>query len=300
MKFGNYIKEIRIRLFNTINYLFQSHKRLLYVSSWVNLQNGSLHKRNFGDELNLYLLNEISNYNIRFYNRFFHLPHKNYLVIGSLIENFSNKKSIVWGSGALNGISGSLKEPPASIKAVRGKLTRDFLTKEGVECPEIYGDPALLLPYIYKPQVEKKWSVGIIPHIYDYKCSIIEELTNNDKYHLIHFDKYSDWRDVIDEIASCVFILSSSLHGLILSDAYKIPNLWIVFSGNSNKQGSFKYHDYYSSVNKYCDKAFEIGDFQSVENAVERIRTTYTEISYDPTPLINACPFEINKSLFDK
>lgn len=296
---NNYIKEFRIRLINSIAYFFQSHKHVLYICSWVNLRNGRIIKRNFGDELNLYLLNEISNYNIRFYNRFFHIPRKNYLVIGSLIEDFSNKNSVIWGSGALYGTHGSIKAKPYSIKAVRGKLTRDFLIKEGIECPEVYGDPALLFPYIYVPHVEKKWKVGIIPHIYDIKSSLISELTNIDDFHLIRFDHYSNWKDVIDEIVSCDVILSSSLHGLILSDAYRVPNLWVVFTGVSNKQSSFKYHDYYSSVNKCCDKPYELSEKKSIENAVEIIKTSYKFISFDPRPLIDTCPFEINKSLFE-
>lgn len=299
MTIGDFFEEFNNRLLNTIGYLFQSHKRLLYICSWVNLQKGKVINRNFGDELNLFLLNEITTYNIRFYNRFFHLPHKNYLVIGSIIENFSHNNSIIWGSGALYGTHGSIKKKPMAVTAVRGKLTRDFLLKEGIDCPEVYGDPALLCPYVYKPNIVKKWKIGLIPHIYDLRIYIINSILNIEGIHLIRFDNYTEWKNVIDEILSCEVILSSSLHGLILSDAYKVPNLWISFS-DEIKGGCFKYHDYYSSVNKSFKKPYLINNSSSIDCAYNTVLSTYKEISFNPQPLINACPFDIDKSLFEQ
>ena len=41
-------------------------------------------------------------------------------------------------------------------------------------------------------------------------------------FHII--DPTQDWKTVVDEMTSCKAILSSSLHGLVVSDAYSIPN----------------------------------------------------------------------------
>ena len=46
---------------------------------------------------------------------------------------------------------------------------------------------------------------------------------------VIHMANYKDWHDVIDEINQCQFILSSSLHGLIIADSYGIPNNGLSF-----------------------------------------------------------------------
>lgn len=60
----------------------------------------------------------------------------------------------VWGAGIISENS-LLKEKPSKVYAVRGPLTRQRLIKEGIDCPEIYGDPALLIPYYYRPKVTK-------------------------------------------------------------------------------------------------------------------------------------------------
>ena len=50
---------------------------------------------------------------------------------------------------------------------------------------------------------------------------------------------------IVDEIVSCENIVSSSLHGLVLSDVYKIPNVWVSFN---NRKNPYKYLDYYESI----------------------------------------------------
>src|SRR5690606_8857665 len=88
-----------------------------------------------------------------------------YATIGSILHHVT-KDSIVWGSGIID------KQQPiekADFLAVRGPHTREFLLELGYECPEVYGDPALLLSKHYYPEIEKKYKIGIIPHYHDYK-----------------------------------------------------------------------------------------------------------------------------------
>ena len=51
---------------------------------------------------------------------------------------------------------------------------------KGIECPPIYGDPALLMPYItdYKRK-EPKYKYGLIPHYADENEIQVENLKNN-------------------------------------------------------------------------------------------------------------------------
>ena len=51
------------------------------------------------------------------------------------------------------------------------------------------------------------------------------------------------WENVIDSIVSCKAVVSSSLHGLICSDAYSIPNLWL--DEFKLQKGDFKFKDYF-------------------------------------------------------
>jgi pyruvyltransferase len=107
------------------------------------------------------------------------IPRENYVSIGSILH-FSDKNSIVWGAGFISKDS-YCKVPPKKILAVRGPLTRKKLIEQNIECPKIYGDPALLLPIFYHPKIKKKYEIGIVPHYVDQKNEIIKALQNKVK-----------------------------------------------------------------------------------------------------------------------
>ena len=101
----------------------------------------------------------------------------NYGCIGSLIDmGLFNSHTIIWGAGTIAGTA-KLHYKPLKVCAVRGKLTRKYLLEQGIDCPEIYGDPALLLPKIYQPKVEKQYKLGIIPHYVDQENPLLGELS---------------------------------------------------------------------------------------------------------------------------
>lgn len=52
--------------------------------------------------------------------------------------------------------------------------------------------------------------------------------------------------DVIEDIVSCEYILSTSLHGIIVAHTYGVKALWIK-KGNIQTDG-IKFDDYFSSV----------------------------------------------------
>lgn len=253
--------------------------------------------RNWGDDLNYYFLKELTGRPIVFYHNFRlakWLRLKNYLCIGTLLDavNYSNAETIVWGSG----VSGQERTfiHPERIKAVRGVKTKDFCDRYKVKCPNVFGDPALLLPLVYKSSVKKKYRLGIIPHVIDQKHPVISEL--KEKYSkdvlIIDLANYKKWTDVIDQICSCEQILSSSLHGLIVSDAYHVPNCWIELSGNISG-GHFKFFDYASSVERKFVSPIKINSVESlfslkVDNA------SSDKISELQKNLISSCPFKID------
>lgn len=264
------------------------------LNSWNKLRFGKILHRNFGDELNYYLLKELTGKPISNYidiPRFATAGKTNYLFIGSLIEDFTTENSIIWGSGAIAGAPKPLLHKPKEVRAVRGKLTRKYLLENNVYCPEVYGDPALLTPLVYQPKREKRYEWGIIPHINDLKSLAVKHVEAQGAK-VIRFDNYTDWHDVIDEICSCKRIMSSSLHGLILSDAYHIPNVWITLSNNL-LGGTFKFQDYFSSVNRIENKPFALTEVTALAEC-EEIAVNYAPIVYDPQPLIDAAPWKLN------
>ena len=121
-------------------------------------------KYNFGDVLNPILLQYLTNHKIvnvrtNYYNK------EHLIAIGSILDR-ATKHSLVWGSGYISEESIYL-EKPKKIYAVRGPLTRKKLLNQGVNCPKVFGDPALLMPRYYQPKKGKKYRLGVLPHFKD-------------------------------------------------------------------------------------------------------------------------------------
>lgn len=286
------IQEILSKLFNYLYCHLASAGDYVILNAWIDLKFGRIKKRNFGDELNYYLLKELTDQRIlNILNTFHGDRFNNYEVIGSVIDIFTNPNTIIWGAGAIKGGDNLISAKPAKVCAVRGKLTREYLLQQGVQCPEVYGDPALLMPLIYKPKVEKKYKVGLIPHVDDLSNPKVEEFVKDDSIRLIRLDCYNDWHNVIDELCSCEMVISSSLHGLILADAYKVPNLWVQYEDHLIG-GSFKFLDYFSSVGRIQESPVCVKQETVLDELVAHPNIN-TSIVFDPRPLLKACPFKI-------
>lgn len=128
------------------------------------------------------------------------------------------------------------------IRAVRGPLSRDYLIKLGHQVPEVYGDPAILMPLIYAGEGEKKYDISIIPQLTTEK-GVREQYPDA---HIISMNT-GDYKSVIDQIVQSKLIVSSSLHGVILADVYGVPSVWFRALG---EEIDFKYKDYYASTGR--------------------------------------------------
>ncbi|MCC2589431.1 polysaccharide pyruvyl transferase family protein [Chryseobacterium sp. MFBS3-17] len=216
----------------------------------------------------------------------------NYLCVGSIITWLTKPDSIIWGAGVQRPEDEILYNGeiilPRKIHAVRGPLTRQYFLDRNIDCPEIYGDPALLFPRYYKPQIEKKYKIGIIPHFKDKSSAILKDLEKRDDILIIDIQNFKTWNYFIDSINSCEFIFSSSLHGIIISDAYGIPNSWVEFDRKDLKR--FTFHDYYLSVGKEIIEPYSFTDLELLEKA-EELKTTWKSPKIDLDKLLSVCPF---------
>ncbi len=210
---------------------------------------------NFGDELSPYIVKKILNNENIDENDNPANHKKNLVALGSYIQ-VAQDNFYIFGSG-VRALFHDLNFNKLNIISVRGPLTRKVLLAKNIDCPEVYGDPALLLPNFYEPDKITNLSskIGIVPHMSQFKNF---KNPNSAKYFIIDPTQY--WKVVIDQIYSCQSILSSSLHGLICADAYNIPNLWLKQKLN---EGDFKFLDYFasqgreevyiSSVEEFCE-----------------------------------------------
>ena len=280
---------------NSIIYL--KIKNPLVIKAWVNIKKGKLQPNNWGDDLNLYLLPLLCKKDIVVANRsLFHImfKKKNYLCIGSILGDYEDSKSIVWGAGVMSQ-NDRIKAIPSVVYSVRGKLSRKKLLDAGIYCPECYGDPALLLSKLYTPNTPpKRYKLGIIPNHIDSREIISLFLSNHPDCLLIEMTNYKEWTSVIDSISSCDYVISSSLHGLIVSDSYGIPNSWVFFS-NQILGGRFKYLDYFSSVNRLEKMPIYVNKLADLEYLYQN-PLPFNNCKIDFDGIINSCPF-YNKEL---
>lgn len=135
-----------------------------------------------------------------------------------------------------------------NVSSVRGELTRKRLEKilnKELNVPT--GDGGLLASYLIKKPIEKKYSIGIIPHFREKDEKKFLEL--KDSYpNSILIDLTEDPLSVVEKISQCEVILSSALHGLIVSDSFGIPNKMLKYTDNLLGDG-YKFDDYYSAFN---------------------------------------------------
>ena len=212
------------------------------------------------------------------------------LAVGSIV-NLSKRNAIIWGSGIMDSKTFFVK--PHKTLAVRGPLTRKRFLELNYPCPEVYGDPGLLMPRFFNPTVEKIHPVGIIPHHIDYK-RVSELYKNNTDIKVINV--FGSVEEVISHILSCKEIVSSSLHGVILGNAYKIPTSWVHFSLNLPGD-DVKFFDYFLSIG--MDKVQGPIDLKSTpELTTEELQQLSKKFQQPPSyPLIDeeallkACPF---------
>ncbi len=241
---------------------------------------------NFGDAFNPFLLEMLVGRKVRWVNYNY---SREYLMCAGSILHKANSNAIVWGSGFMSE-DANVKDVPKKICAVRGPKTRSRLLELDLSCPEIYGDPALLIPLIYKPKINKKYKLGIVPHYVDKANPLLSNFIDQDV--LILNITMEDQYKFINELLSCEMLVSSSLHGIILADAYKIPSMWIEFSDKVKGNG-FKFLDYFLSVKRRDRKPFKITKDVTLSNLYNLFYDYKIDIYLDG--LIESCPYKIKK-----
>ncbi|WP_421921679.1 polysaccharide pyruvyl transferase family protein [Marinobacter salarius] len=235
--------------------------------------------KNVGDLISPYLTERITNKRVRCVETSV-LPRL--LGVGSILGNGSFN-SYIWGSGSINGQLPNRKLDPKKIFAVRGKLTLALLESRYKVAENLpLGDPALLMPRFFKPLSGIQFRVGIVPHYVD--ADQAEYLLRKCQSDFTIIDVRQDPETFISKIAECELILSSSLHGLILADAYGIPNRWVRFS-DSIVGGFWKFLDYYSITDNHSPSPLQISQVADIFNSIEEpekvFRVSHNKCSLD-------------------
>jgi pyruvyltransferase len=214
---------------------------------------------NFGDQLSPYIVENITGEKVCY------CDHLNdcirLMCTGSILADPHVDKAVIWGNGFA--WEADPVYTPHEILAVRGPETRRKFMEKEIACPEVYGDPGILLSELYHPVSEgedcsiitEKYAYGIAPHLVDFELTKYLYGSRSDV-------KVIDLREpiekVIGDILDCRVIYSSSLHGIITAHSYGIPAAWVKFSDKVIGD-DFKFRDYYHSL----DMEAEFVDFRS-------------------------------------
>ncbi len=215
---------------------------------------------NLGDALSPVIVAAISGQ--RIVHAAFDSPTERLAAVGTIAHGQRNGVVHFWGAGLDATVNPLRRGAPWAypadttlhVHATRGPMSAAALRREGVDTPEIFGDPVYFLDRVFPlGEVEKTHDLGVILHL-----SEIEpwdgEGPPTPRADLIRYRVPEAFRDrvkimdtrvapTIDamrarlvEIASCRAILSTSLHGLVIADVYGVPNAWFGFGGGGLKQ----------------------------------------------------------------
>jgi pyruvyltransferase len=206
--------------------------------------------KNYGDAISVLVIEKIFKIKVEHSVLSNTYPVDDHVISMGSIMDYVTSDSIIWGTGYIEESSYLGRKyllsgvKPKMIHAVRGKLTRNKLISEGVDCPEVYGDPALLLPLIYSLENKIKYKYGLIPHYVDVNHNLIKEIPDVSLINIMtgHFPYL-----LLDKISEVEIVISSSLHGLIVAVAYGKPCIWVKFS-NRIVGGEFKFLDFFSAL----------------------------------------------------
>jgi hypothetical protein len=173
-------------------------------------------------------------------------PKARLIGCGSLLRYLDAEyDGCILGSGFLrDGEASPL--PKARVLAVRGAKSRDRI---GAPVSTPLGDPGLLMARFCQNDLPKKYTLGVLPHYVDKENAAMLALMRRYPQETHFIDIQTTPEQVMEEIARCQYLLSSSLHGCIFADALKVPVIWPAVAGHEEER-DFKFADYASIYSK--------------------------------------------------
>lgn len=234
---------------------------------------GGLNKENFGDYLSPLIVEMVSGKKVVYAK-----PEKaDMIAIGSILHRerkakrfFIPRKLHIWGAGTDS--PDRIFPPRHYYHAVRGLETSSRILNKKSE--PVHGDPGLLADIWWagRPKPQKRFRFGLIPHFVDSTDRRVKMLANALPNSQV-IDVFDPVEEVLKKIQSCEFILSSSMHGLIVADSFSIPNRRLILS--EGIISDFKFIDYYSIFGIKPQKPIRPENILSEENKIQILDEDY-------------------------
>lgn len=227
------------------------------------------------------------------------------VAVGTIGQNLHWGTVHLWGTGvdatqrAFGNRAADFAAAPDTryvVHATRGPHSRRTLLDAGLFAPPIYGDGAWFLPRIIPATVPKRYELGVIPHLSELETPQLDARPKSIRYlgsegdgvRLIstrHEPTWAGWKGKLAEILSCRRIVSVSLHGKLVADAYGIPSLHLALHpggaqmldlGNWQGVVDHRFADFYAGAGlkhlpSYCQPPGERTAWDDVIAAVDRL-----------------------------
>lgn len=251
------------------------------LGAWIRLGNATRRPfLNFGDELSPLIVSAVTGRRVEWAT-----PARAELVsVGSVFELAGRYPSCaaVWGTG-LRGepdtaVSAKFLQNLGNVLAVRGPRTRAALS---LSSETVLGDPGLLAYMLVSSGRATNKRKVFIPHFTTWNSR--EGLGLLGKARSQGFEVIEPSRppiEVIRAVAGASFVISSSLHGVIVAHSLGIPASLLAVGGRAGHEPDWKFKDYFESI----EATFSVepwgvfNDEKLMERSIERASAAKQEL----------------------
>lgn len=205
---------------------------------------------NFGDALSPFVVSHVAGRPVTHAN-----PERAQLfALGSLMgwlhdryseAPASGHRPLLWGTGCLKPPSRKFLKH-VDVRAVRGPISNTLLN----ELPRLpWGDPGIFADELFATPPARTDRIGVIAHHKLADDPALAALAAAVPQVEVIDVRTFDAMGVVERIASCRYVLSSSLHGLVVADAFGVPNRWLDPRGNHGFS-ELKFYDYATGIGR--------------------------------------------------
>lgn len=212
---------------------------------------------NFGDALSPLVVAHVSGRTVEWAPR----EQAELFACGSLMTMIANghggprePRPAIWGAGCMGPVDRDFLDH-VEVALLRGPITAALLERRDTR----FGDPGLLAPEAVGGLPAREDKIGVVPHLTRRADPALAALADAEPRIELIDPATEDAAGVVRRIASCAYVLSSSLHGLVVADACGVPNAWLEPWGNHG-HAALKFHDYAASVGRALGAPLAVSD----------------------------------------
>ena len=159
--------------------------------------------------------------------------------VGSILEHLPAR----W-TGTVAGAGKLAEESRVDLRAARILALRGPLSAHGIPGDYVVGDPGLLADELVMTPT-RRHPLGVVPHWSDTRLATDPAFMIPGR---VVIDPCDDPLKVVRTIGECEAIVASSLHGIVLADAFGIPRQIEYCASFEREGGMFKFRDHCAAV----------------------------------------------------